>query len=335
MEPTKKSAQNTSAFIPSSGEKPELPSLPKELMDDIFSMLSEDEMKDATTTNKFWNEKSVEYVKNEQFVSLKSLAGWLISNLNEAEIDKKNVLQAAVSDTAILKMGNLPDVKSSSDSMEKKILTVLMELDELEFINLEKKFNHENKLPKFNNLFDLVSVYKEIDIADKLPSPFERNSKICGILGKLVSLGQFKKALSLYNTLFWTGTKQIAIKNMVSAMDQNKGLYDPAQHFANVKEITNLFIKREPPVYFGQDFIESTFASLCFQLFRKNQPDKAIEIATIYSVNNILKKMVDVILNDTSYDIDEAYKIADLIKNPEVKERVVGSIDITKKYLRK
>lgn len=343
MEPTKKVDGLSNNFLIPDADS-QLP-LPKELMDYIFSTLSESEMKDVVTTNKFWNNKSLEYVKNEQYLPLKSLAGWLSVNLSEEYQDQKDALQSTFNDTSIFKSENLPDVKSSVYDLEKKILDILMGLDELEFLKLNLKFNSENKLPQFEHLFDLIPVYKEIERIEKfLPLTDKETALVSGTsLGKLVAFGNLSKALALIKAIATTPNKQATISSIVLQLNnrylhlRETNRYNGQQHFDDAVKIMNLLSMKKPSEFYNlhmfeykEEFNIKQLVSLCIQLFSNDRLDKAIELADKFSEKDfILAQMAISQASDdrkAGMDNTKALEIIEKISNPNTKEYALYDI---------
>ena len=278
MEPTKKrSGENNHSNIEQSKIFPNLPSLPEELITYIFSNLNEAEINNAKSTNKIWEIKTVDYNKS----SLNFLIHWLISHLKGSNVDQKNALKSA--------------------NLTEEIIQILIKLDMNELEILSKTFKLENKHQRFEIFFDLVLIYKRIDIIENKTQKKTRDLALSKTVGSLVTLGKLEKALEVAKTIDCTSFRNKAILNIVRALGKlhqelyKKNHYNGAHQFDDAIKIVSILEEYDYSAIFDPKKFESieefnirVFVNLSLQLFLRNSADKVADFANLFSDKDII-----------------------------------------------
>lgn len=283
--------------IQHSKKTPDLPSLPEELITYIFSNLKEVEINNAKSTNKIWEVKALDYNKS----SFNFLINWLTAHLDESQVDQKIAKNALMSETKILGTTTLQDVKSITHDLTEEIIGILIKLDTNDLVNLSKVFKIENKHQRFENLFDLIQVYKRIFNIEKNIQKKHRDLALSKTVGSLVTLGKLEKALDVAKTIDCTPFRNKGILNIIRALGKlhqelhKKKQYNGAQHFNDAIKIISTLEKYDYSAIFDpkkfdsiEEFNISVFVTLSFQLFLRNQLDKVLELASLFSDKDVI-----------------------------------------------
>lgn len=288
MEPTNNITRlNNNLLFQSADVIPQLPVLPQELINHIFSQFSNSDIQNASSATKLWNVEIMDYVKKE----IQSIEFFILNHLDAKVYDKEiNALKTVMCETKILDSANLLNVKASTISFEKKIINILKNISKEDLIKLNGIFQEQNKNSHFENIFNLAQVYKEFEKLEK-----EHRGKINyatdfgrvgTILQNLVKFDHLDDALSILDKvedqfarrqIFLDVARAVRDKYKIMS-EQNQ--YDAKQHYSDCLKIISDSSKGpiEAAKYISDEIQNPVLCFLSRQLFQHGQLVKAIEL---------------------------------------------------------
>jgi len=276
MEPTKEMDGKNNLFNTQASKRiPDLPSLPEELVTYIFSNLNDPEIHSTHITNRAWNSITEKYDKS----SFSTLVNWLVAHLANLNVDQKKALKIA--------------------SFTEQIIEILKKLDINDLEILSKTFKSENKHQRFENLFNLILIYKRIDTIENKTQKKTRDLALSKTVGSLVAFGKLEKALAIAKTIDCTPFRNKAILNIVRALGKlhlyKNNQYNGRAHYNCAIKIVNILEKYDYSENFDpkkfdsiEEFNITVFVTLGLQLFMRNPVDKVIEFANLFNDKDVI-----------------------------------------------
>lgn len=253
--------------------------LPQELIDAIFMQLNDMEIQNANLVSLFWNKETLVYAIRKEDVLIKSLKSWLNTNVDESYVNQKNTINVAIDQTIISTGANLMDVFDLTFDLREELITILMNLDTNDLSTLKTIFKKENNYIFFENLFNLIEIYKIIKI----------EKKMFNLVAPVRELALFRHYHKILEIIESTDDKDdydydSSKKNMMFYHMLNNMKMDKALEFAVMKM----------PTYFSdeeelQNASDPVFYSLSGKFLQTHQIEKSILVAQriCYFINSL------------------------------------------------
>ena len=292
MEPVKISSQGSES--PHLAKVKNQVSLPLDVKKIIFSGLDDEDFMNTIRVSPSFKAITLEISKNE-FKLVESFVNWILSKLKDS-YEKSELIESMKGTKIFDDSISLAEIKSSTASIIKKILTVMKSFDTEDLKNLESLARQEKTHPHFRKFLKLVSIEKEIERANIL---FEKNDllshteyqnilrKICG---ELVELEQFDSAFEIAHKICTNRAIENVIRSLISNNNINKA-----------SELIYRTIKTFPTI--AENFNKKSFMLEMIKIFKNNQQiDKSFEmlellLQTMYVSKPSSKKQFDIIIN--------------------------------------
>lgn len=212
-------------------------SLPSEIIVNILSFLNDGDKKKATSTSHFLMDVS----KRQELLTTKLFIEFLAKNvvvfagsLNSAqkkELNEFNYVIQGLNSHNLLTVEFLLRIRSAEE-LRKKIIDILKYLNETTLLNLEELSKKEANPDFFNIIFDLVEIYKKIDVVETIYNPPEKRSTLINIFEALIKKDDIIKAIEVASSL--TGAwRSFSFQDLAKALVKE----------GHINEAINVFIK--------------------------------------------------------------------------------------------
>ncbi len=160
----------------------------------IFSCLNRTTMVSTAAVSRFWNQYSLQFVKNREFTLIKNFTEFLIENLgldrNLGRTHRKKSYSKQIeslsnlfSDQTILNPINLIQVELSIIILRKKKIRILEVIKDSHLQKLETMSRVIEKPLFFENIFDLASEYEPNEIYEIIDDEIKKDA-LCEIFDK-------------------------------------------------------------------------------------------------------------------------------------------------------
>lgn len=172
--------------------------LPKDVLTLIFKKLYQWQKLNAAQVCRRWNENLLAVDKKE-FGQLEQFIGFVSETLNqENNAIQILMLERLISNKKILNTLILQQIKMSVSDLKEKILNILKDFEEEELKKLEEVAYQKKKMQFYHQIFDLVRIYKKIDVAQKgILDKSALDASLLRSCEELVSKGAIDKALEI------------------------------------------------------------------------------------------------------------------------------------------
>jgi hypothetical protein len=191
----------------------------------------------------------------------------------------------------------VPQAISSSVDVRKIVSIVLTDLSNDDTSVLDRfSINLDQRPYLKNNLFDLVSIYKDIKSANSTVDHMQKVSKLCSVVDKLLDAGDIDKAIEVVNTIPGSHGEPLK-KEMVQALIAI-GDFDKATGVANTLS-----------------GLQKTFAlgDISLASAKVNNVDKAVKVASL--IDDIMDRgnaLINIAIQlRTNGNVDRASVVAD------------------------
>lgn len=275
--------------------------LPPEILEMIFSHLSNRDLQKAALVNRQWNEVAIVEANCEATSKLRHFVDFLCRNLNrdlyELQIESLSNLEGT---REILISENFIQIKSSMRSCEKNISNILKDLSEDDLNQLEELSKIESKSGFLENIFDLTRNYKKIDGADGKTIGWHKYSDLNEISLNLTNMNRIDEAIEVANMNSDEAYRVINLQNISINLTQKNRIDEAIEVARMIPEDCSKFMALD-----------------CMLLHLKSidQIDAVIEIANTISENHFrdlallnLPKALAMIDR-----IDKAIEVADML----------------------
>ena len=270
-------------------------SLPPDIKELIFSYLEDKDFANTIQVSPSFKAITLELSKNELKL-IESFVTWLLQKLDSGS-EGKNELMKAMEGTKFFDDSiKLAEIKSSTMSLIKKILTIMKDFDSEKINNLELLAQKEHTPPHFGKFLKLVNIEKEIERATvilekrEMLSYTEYQNILSKVCGQLIDLRQFDQAFEIAHKICSNRAIEGVIRSLISNNNLNKA-----------SELITQTMKTFPNT--SENFNKNSFMLEIIKIFKNNmQFDKSFEmlellLQTKYISKPLAKKEFDIIIS--------------------------------------
>lgn len=170
--------------------------LPEEMLRHIFSYLDKRDLQQASSVNCLWNRTSIDAAKYTELSKIKSFAKFLATNLPEDLYpNQREQLLAIGKNAMLLDPSSLIQVRSSIHEMKDPFAVILKELSEAHLDSLKILSKNQDKPSFFENIFDLVRIYRRLDEANQMTDLGDKEAALGDISRALARREHYSKAI--------------------------------------------------------------------------------------------------------------------------------------------
>lgn len=292
--------ENKNMFISPEVENLIEDTLPSEILDEIFSMLNKEDIRQTSLMSHFWSQKSVEILKSQNVLMIKNFMKFLAENLPKNLYEKREENLPKISEIKglILNSKNLKECVLKINIFKIEISNSLKDLEMEDLNRLEELSKNEFKPKFFEDVFQLARVYKNLDSINLILNENDKNKIIKDNVKLLAQLAGIDKALEVYTTLEVCNIIEEDRKNFVlieiAEVAAEKGLFDKsieiAQKTSTMKALSFKIIAK---IAAEKDLFDEA-VEIANMASNINKPSILLEIAKIAAEKTLFDKAIEI-----------------------------------------